>query len=877
MNPLATWRLPLRLARRDALRHRGRSVLVLVMIALPVLAVTAADVLIQTSNVSGPESVDRRMGSAQALVTVADGVDDVKQPPDPDECCAITDGDGRSAAPTAEQVSSLLDGARLLELRQGQAELKTEKGQTPVEVIEVELNDPLIRGLVDLTSGRLPRAADEVVVNQSLLDKGYRLGDTLELTADDAPADPTIVGIAESTTIRTFPAAAGPLGAFGVDVGGSREWLVDGGPVSWATVRQLNGIGATVASRVVIADPPPASEIPADVQLGSTDDAMLAVVALIVVMALIEVVLLAGPSFAVSARKQQRSLALMAATGGTPKQSRRVILASAIVLGSVAAALGVVLGIGVARLLEPLLQSRSDNWFGPFELPWLHLLGVAGFGMLSAFLAALVPAWISSRQDVVAVLAGRRGDQARSLRSPLLGLVLMGTGIAGSAYGAHVGAGGEFFIAACAIPAVLGMILLVPVVLALLARVSGRLPLVLRYAVRDANRHRTRTVPAVAAVAATVAGVVALGIGLSSDQAENRETYTPSVAAGVGIVRDYGTEISWDRLRSVVERELPDATVTEQQGLAEENSYTEVFGPDGQTVLQSSGPSLGANVMVSDGRLPVGLIGVAKRDVAPAERALRDGGVVAFVSPGTEVDGTTARIARNTYDPETGENGDRQEVDLPAYFVTLAELWAGPAAVLSPEAARQLGAEPATVALAVTGSVSEQQDQDVDEGLAAISSNASMYVERGFQPDAAAVIAQLVLIALGGVLMLGGTLTATFLALSDARPDLATLSAVGASARTRRGVAAAYAVVVGGVGALLGAAVGFIPGIAVTYPLTSQGYSSGGAGGVITNTGPFLDIPWLMVLGLVVVLPALTALVVGAFARSRLPLVARLE
>ena len=64
--------------------------------------------------------------------------------------------------------------------------------------------------------------------------------------------------------------------------------------------------------------------------------------------------------------------------------------------------------------------------------------------------------------------------------------------------------------------------------------------------------------------------------------------------------------------------------------------------------------------------------------------------------------------------------------------------------------------------------------------------------------------------------MLGGTLTATFLALSDARPDLATLSAVGASPRTRRGVAAAYAVVVGLVGAVLGAAVGFIPGIAVT-------------------------------------------------------------
>ena len=75
--------------------------------------------------------------------------------------------------------------------------------------------------MFDLTSGRLPRSEGEVVVNQSVLDKGYHVGDALELTADDAPANPTIVGVAESTTVRTFPVAAGPLGAFGVDVGSS--------------------------------------------------------------------------------------------------------------------------------------------------------------------------------------------------------------------------------------------------------------------------------------------------------------------------------------------------------------------------------------------------------------------------------------------------------------------------------------------------------------------------------------------------------------------------------------------------------------------------------------------------------------------------------
>lgn len=876
MNPVTAWRLPLRMARRDALRHKARSVLVLVMIALPVLGVTAADVAIHTADVSGTESLPRRIGASAALVVVERGVSDVEQGPDPTEGSGGSSGHDPEAMASAADIRAVLGPVRLVDIRTGEVLMTTAGGRTSVEVTEADLNDPMTAGLFDLTSGRWPLSMHEVVINRVLAERGYDLGDRLELADNKtaAASGPTVVGIAESTTTRNYPVAAGPRGAFALETGSTSSWLVDGGPVSWDAVRALNAIGATVTSRAVITHPPPSSEVPDGIYQGGWNDATVAVLVLIVVMALIEVVLLAGPAFAVGARRQQRSLALIAATGGSPAQSRRVVVAGAIVLGSAAALAGVAMGIGVAWLMTPLMQARSDTWLGPFDVPWLHLLVIAGFGLLSAFLAAVVPAHLASRQDVVAVLAGRRGDRPPSARFPLLGVALVGVGIAGSAYGAQSAAGGELAIAASAIPAVLGMILLVPVVLASLAHVSGRLPLVLRYAIRDAARHRTRTVPAVAAVAASVAGVVALGIGLTSDQAENRQTYQASVAAGVGIVSDYGRHVEWGVLRGVVEHELPDATVTEQLGLTENTGFTEVLGPDGQTLLDGWGSSLGASVLVSDGSLPAGLIGIAERDAGPAERALRDGGLVAFVSPGVEVSGATARVVRSTYDPQTGEDVGRHRADLPAYFVTLSEPTIGPAAVLSPEAARELGVEPTTVALAVAGEVSDQQEQDVDEALAAVSKGASIYVERGYQPEDATVIAQLVLVALGGLLMLGGTLTATFLALSDARSDLATLSAIGASPRTRRGVAAAYAVVVGVVGAALGAAIGFIPGIAVTYPLTAQSYPGFGGG---VRTGPFLDIPWLMILGLVVVLPLLTALVVGLFARSRLPLVARLD
>jgi putative ABC transport system permease protein len=877
MTWLTGWRLSLRLARRDALRSRGRSILVLFMIALPVLAVTAADVVIQTQDVSSAESLDRRLGAADARVTVQEGMGRVYQGPDPDQI-STSEGDAKPTL-TADEVSAALGGARLVEERIGSASVVSTKGQADIEVTEVDLRDPATHGLFDLTSGRWPTSPGEVVVNAALTDKGYAVGDVLETPNTDVP-DPTIVGIAESKSARNYPIAAGPIGSLAVDTYGGHTWLVDGDPVTWAQVQALNLEGATVLSRAVVLDPPP---IPPEAQqyIGQTDNAMLAVVVLVVVMALIEVVLLAGPAFAVGARRQSRSLALMAATGGTPAQSRRVVMAGAVVLGGAASIIGVVLGIGVGWLLVPILQHYSDSWFGPFDVPWVHLVGVAAFGLLSAFLASAVPALIASRQDVVAVLAGRRGDRRPSLRSPLLGLVLLGAGIAGAAYGAKAQTNGEFYIAGAAIVAVLGMILLVPVVLVLVSRLSARLPLTLRYAARDAARHRSRTVPAVAAVAATVAGVVALGIATSSDERQNEAQYTPTLTSGAGLGTGSG---DWSEFRSVVEREIPGAAVEEVRGLpySDEGFHDVSVGGRGLMLLESYGSSFGADLLVSDGALPAGMPGVSEAERRAAAPVLAAGGIVAFTNQ--EVDADRVRFAMRTYDNEGKPTGKPVRAELDALLVQTGSGGGIPQAVLSEKAAGRLGLPVEPVGMTVVGAdISKTQEQDVSEALADAGEGTSFYVERGYQTDSEALIIQLVLAGLGAVLMLGGTLTATFLALSDARPDLATLSAVGAAPRTRRGVAAAYAMVVGLVGALLGVLVGFIPGVAVSYPLTVMtGGScfidaSGSCTATEVQSGPYLDVPWLMIIGVVVVLPLLTALIVGLAVRSRLPLVARLD
>ncbi|MEO6512029.1 MAG: FtsX-like permease family protein, partial [Nocardioides sp.] len=559
---MAGWKPALRIARRDALRSKGRSILVLVMIALPVLAVSAADVVYKTSDVNSTESLDRRLGAADARIVVQPGAGRVFQVADPDQSSMTSGGRGGSDdAPTLETIRRVLGrDVPAVQRADGGVRIETDRGVADVGAAELDLSSPLVDGLYRLTEGTWPSGIHQVAVNGALSDKGFGVGSTVTLREGGTL---TVTAVAESTTNKSYPTVVGNPGSLGIaSTDGSATWLIGGGPVSWADVRALNAVGVLVLSRQVVEHPPPDSELPSELTQydAPVDDTYIAALALVVVMALLEVVLLAGPAFAVGARRHSRTLALMAASGGTPRQARRVILAGGLVLGATAALLGVALGVALGWALLPVVQHYSDSWLGPFEVEPLHLLGVAAFGLLSAFLAAVVPAWLASRQDVVAVLAGRRGDRRPGYRSPVLGAILLGTGIAMSVAGAR---GGELLIAAAAVVSVLGMILLVPVVVAVLARFSRRLPLVTRYAVRDAARHRTRTVPAVAAVAATVAGVVALGIANSSDALETERTYQPSMPTGTGWLTVAEQDADYTSYVQTVARVAPSVTTTQ--------------------------------------------------------------------------------------------------------------------------------------------------------------------------------------------------------------------------------------------------------------------------------------------------------------------------
>jgi putative ABC transport system permease protein len=890
------WRPALRIARREAMRARGRSALVLLMIGLPVLAIVALDTLGRTSDVSVREGLPRQLGTADALVRYQGDTTAMVQDPTLTSYGSAADAP-QVARPTAATVRSVLGPrGRIVELDQGQAVVRTKLGVAQPDALEVDLRDPVARGLFRLTGGRLPRTTNEVVVTGRLASRGFPIGSELTLQSGGPRR---VVGLVESTSTRGRNAVVGMRGSLDFNPNDAvvQAWLVTKpGGVSWSTVQRLNSHALLVLSRSVVEHPPPASAVSGQVSSdgGGLNSAELTVLALVVAMALLEVVLLAGPAFAVGARRQQRSLALIAATGGEPPDIRKVVLASGLVLGSVAAVGGSVGGVCVAWLARPGVQHFSTELLGPFQLSVRDIVGIAACGFLSAVLAALAPALLAAQHDVVAVLAGRRGETRTRLRSPILGGVLLGLGVAGAVYGARK-PGGEIDITASAIAAVLGMVLLIPVVVAQLGRLARGLPLPARFAVRDAARHRSRTAPAVAAVAATVAGVVALGIGGMSDAAQNRATYTPRGPIGAATVTAGGTQKpDWPAIEAVVRRQLPASHITRMLGVTNATNFAPLAagsptdGLDVQPILrggtdqdgESYLSAFGTGVLVGTPTFQAMGTHLSKADRERATQALAAGKVVVFTRQPIAARVTSVRLMRQHLSAD-GNNASIRTVGkwtVPAVGIT-APGTAQPAQAVVPTAAlRVTGLTETTTALLVDGVHISTADNDaLSEALTGVDINASVWVERGFHDNSTTVIL-LLLGCVGGALVLGGTLTATFLALSDARPDFATMGAIGAAPNTRRTVAASYAGTIGFVGATLGAAVGFIPGIAVTFPLTSASWAKGSIDASGAPIGShFIDVPWLMIIGLVVALPLLTAAVVGLSTRSRLPMVSRLS
>lgn len=496
MSVMTGWRAAIRIARRDALRAKGRSALVVAMIALPVLGVTAADITYHSAAPTQGEKLTSEMGAADALFRDPDmGGGPIEQMPEGDSYGPVGDGSTGSRHPTAVNVAAALPpGAHGITRQDVMSTVTTAYGVKTVEVTELNTADPMVRGMADLVRGSYPKTDSDMIVNQAFLDStGLHVGShttvrgfgkTFTITgAVERPSD--LKGfhlyVNPGALIAPWKRAAAADSRMIPPRPQSADWLVKaaGAPgVSWKNVLEANKKGVVVESRQVVLDPPPRSEVPmaAETSSGSSHASLevTAALATVVVMAMLEIVLLAGPAFAVGARRSRRQLGLLGTCGGDRSHVRAVVLAGGVVLGGAGAVIGTVAGLGLTAALRPLIEGWAGHRFGSLALHPLELLGIALIGLVTGLLAAFAPAVVAARQSVLESLTGRRGVRRSSRVMPVLGVIALVLGVALALMGGLTGH--TTGVVAGSVIAELGVLLCIPVIVGFLGRLGRFFP-----------------------------------------------------------------------------------------------------------------------------------------------------------------------------------------------------------------------------------------------------------------------------------------------------------------------------------------------------------------------------------------------------------------
>ncbi|MFI6520201.1 FtsX-like permease family protein [Spirillospora sp. NPDC050679] len=870
-----------RIAWRDARRSKGRTALVLAMIGLPVLVISALAVLLYTSDWSPREELPYEIGAADARITGAG-----RGPIDQSSAgrAGDFDGQGREApadpggpwtTPEIERKVAAKYGpsARVVPIADKSVTVTTPRGSLQARTIEADARDPLLRGMFAVEKGRLPAAPDEIALGPVFEERGFALGAPVRI--DGTGAAKKLVGfvaLPRTPGERTALVAPGALPDRQAD---QPQWLLSAGrPVTWSDVKEFNTEGIGVLSRAVVTDPPPG----ADTAQGRGDEGAsgMAIVAMAVAMIVLEIVLLAGPAFAVGLRRQRRQLALVAAVGGDAPHLRAVVLASGVVIGAAAALLGTAGGVAVAWTVKLAADGRGGEPFGPFEVPWLLLAATMLLGAGSGVLAALAPALQAARTDVVAALAGRR-DRAPARRGwPIAGGALIAAGMALSLFGVRMWK--EFGAAFGAIAIIVGCVMIGPWVVGLAGRTAGMLPLPLRLAVRDGARNRGRAAPAVAAIMAAVAGITVLAIGATSDFEQNRVEYRAQLPEGSTLLRVQGNQEKG--IRQAMARELPGVPAIQLRSLPGPNSacLSETPCPAAMFPGTESGTAYNfgediADNVVGGAREAKALLG---RDVPEVTGALAAGKVVLF--GGEAPAGGVIDVDVSAYESDRPKRL-RTVTGVPAVAVRAD---AHVNALVPPRVAARFGLPVRTEALVVDRAdhkVTKDEQERLAERIAGLGDQPGepadvVYVERGF--TSSNTVPLLLMALAGGVLALGGSLIATGLSAADSRADLATLAAIGARPRTRRLLMMGQAGFIAVLGCWLGIAAGMVPGIAVARPLTDPANGlppgekpPGPAHGVI------VDVPWTLLGVIGIAVPLAAVLAAGLFTRSRLPLARR--
>jgi putative ABC transport system permease protein len=885
----------LRLAFRNLGRHRGRSILICVLIGLPVAAAVAADTLYLT-HVPPPHALVRElMGSADARLVDTGRTSIAGDITSRYDAWGLTGSDKARIPLTTAQIAALLPPGSSMSRPcatsgdgGGTSGLAT-SGDFAVSVwTTVCAPGSAGAAQLKLKTGRLATEADEVAVTTTVAKRlGFthlgRLRPGSSLTVDGGAAA-LVVGIADERADTSAQALYVAAGSSVSATSPAATWLVTFPPTVRDDPAAISAAAATLFDagisgnfRDPILHP---GHYPGSV--GSPDHTSLnglLLGAVFVAFGLVEVVLLAGAAMSVGIRRQAREIGLLGAIGGDRRDIRRLVLAQTLAFSVTGSVVAVPVGLLAVLAMRPITEHTSSQDMSELGLAPLHWLALAGFGLLGGLIAGWWPARGIAKLSTVDALAGRLGDARMRVPVPIRRFVVAGLGITIS-----VVAGAWLFTAvrsidsdrtAAVVPTLvliagittttLALASLMSPLLGLVGRRVTRLPLAARFAIRDVGRQRGRTAPAAAAVMVAVAATLGISFVLAGTDAHERRIYQPWLPVGDISLYAPTQAGSLDRVTSAAVGVIPGSRVVHIPTITstvKDKEADEGYVPPLLAALPSRleyVPGVGTSYHLTLGNRDL------LRHVVPAEAdrisALLDKGRAVILTSDTTLSsvGLIRAPSEDVVDSPSGTVAGAFDRTIPVTRLpaaSVSSLMPDGTVLISAAMLRDLGlrSEPGMTLVVPPGPIDPATVDKVRARVEQSGGNAN--AELGYVSRLPA--AMLVAAGIAGFVAIAATVISLALVQSEGRADLATLAAVGADPSRRRFItfwqALTIAVVGGVTGTMLGGFVAF-----ASRPLAG-----------------YIAVPWLPVLLVTVVLPIVSAGLATAFTRSRLPMVRRL-
>jgi putative ABC transport system permease protein len=800
---------------RSMLAHKLRLVLTTASIALGVALLSGTLVLTNTMGIA----FDMLFGKIGA------GTDAVVRTEAP---YTATEGVGTNRGPIAESVLDqvrAVDGVRVAEgsvsgyalLTDNKGRAITTNGGAPTNGYSMPTDEKL-RGDIELLSGRAPDGRHEVAIDATSAEENdIAIGSTIKVLFQGPTEEFTVVGtVGYGDGIKDL---GGTTSAY-FDTATAQTVLGTPGMFDSIDVSAEPGVSqAELAKRLSAVIPDGAEAVTGAAVAKENADAtkenfkivgivfgVFAAVALFVGSFII------WNTFTMTVTQRSREIALLRAIGARRRQVLGSLMLEALVLGALASAAGIGLGIAVAKGLKWLMDAVGFALpFTSLQVPasaiWISL--AVGTGVTVA--AAVVPARRATKVlPVEALREATPGAERPSARRAVIGLVLLGAGAGGMLWSLYGDASFKVFGLGLLLTLV-GVLMALPLAVRPLAAAVAT-PLRLRglpgeLAKQNATRNPRRTSATAAALMIGLTLVVSMGVFASSLKASFSEVLSEQTNADLYVATSSAAAPGFSP--SVVD------AVKQVEGVDEvsANGWGQARFEGSDSSFSAVDPANAEEVMN---------LHVSKGSVAD----LGSDGVVVAKSAATEHgwklgDTVTAEFA------ESGKHALR------IVGVYDGKGWIGDDYILSIEQQRAFaGAQLVSVALVT---VKDGVDTGKVEGAIADAladhPDAQVLDQRGFEKEATGFIDGLltlvtVLLALAVIIALLGIVNTLALSVFERTRELGLIRAVGMTRAQVRAMVRWESAVIALIGAVSGAGLGIGIGLALSQVLKDEGIKS---------------------------------------------------